>query len=523
MLQGHHRVRILDEAIVASVKLSSRYIPGRQLPDKSVSLLDTACARVALSLSATPASVEDCRRRIEQSQATIDNLERENATSNALEERLTQLKQDKAQAETELEALNDQWQKEQALIEQIREITGIIEKDFSARKAQDQDSQNQDNQAQDNQDLLDDQALAGQKTQLNQLQDELKELQGKQPLMQPAVDEQAIAEVVANWTGIPVGKMVSDEIASVLDLAGQLKQRVIGQDHAMEAIAQTIRTSRAGLNDPRKPIGVFMFCGTSGVGKTETALALADALYGGEQNITVINMSEFKEEHKVSMLLGSPPGYVGYGEGGVLTEAARRKPYSIILLDEIEKAHPGVQDIFYSLFDKGTIKDGEGRDIDFKNTVIIMTSNAGEDAIRAIFQQVEEKPEPEVLLDNIRPHLLQHFKPAFLGRTNLISYYPLDDENLMHISAINMRRIEKRVQNHYGAEFSYDDDVLLHIVARCQESDTGARNIENILTRTILPELAKQCLSALAEEKTITQIHIGVTEDGGFDYQVTAV
>ena len=338
--------------------------------------------------------------------------------------------------------------------------------------------------------------------------------------MQPYVDEQAIAEVIANWTGIPVGKMVSNEITAVQNIASNLGRRVIGQPHALEAVAQAIRTSRAGLTDPRKPVGVFLFCGTSGVGKTETALALADQLFGGEQNITTINMSEFKEEHKVSMLLGSRPGYVGYGEGGVLTEAARRKPYSVILLDEMEKAHPGVQDIFYNLFDKGTIKDGEGRDIDFKNTVIIMTSNAGEDAIRAIMEQVEEKPEPDVLLDNIRPYLLQHFKPAFLGRTNVISYYPLDDEDLMKIAAINMSKIEKRVHSHYAADFSYDEDVLLHIVARCQESDTGARNIETILNRTLLPSLAGECLEKLANDEVITRIHVGVDDEGEFTYQL---
>ena len=296
---------------------------------------------------------------------------------------------------------------------------------------------------------------------------------------------------------------------------------MIGQPHALEAVAQVIRTSRAGLTDPRKPVGVFLFCGTSGVGKTETALALADQLYGGEQNITTINMSEFKEEHKVSMLLGSPPGYVGYGEGGILTEAARRKPYSVILLDEMEKAHPGVQDIFYNLFDKGTIKDGEGRDIDFKNTVIIMTSNAGEDAIRAIFEQVEEKPEPDVLLDNIRPYLLQHFKSAFMGRANTIAFYPLDDENMMQIAAINLRKIEKRIVENYGAEFSYDEDVLINIVARCQESDTGARNIETILNRTLLPSLAAECLNRMANDEDITKVHIGATEEGDFTYTVS--
>ncbi|MEE3210442.1 MAG: type VI secretion system ATPase TssH, partial [Pseudomonadota bacterium] len=410
-LQDHHKVRILDEAIIASVTLSHRYIPGRQLPDKSVSLLDTACARVALSQSATPGAIEDAQRRIQRAETTIGKLEREAAATGEHTERLADLYAEKQNAGTLLADLNTQYEQETALITQIRECRDQIDQNFMA----DADNKLSDSDA----DAL--------KTQLKALTAELSGIQGDAPLMQANVDEQAIAEVIANWTGIPVGKMVSDQITAVQTLADRLGQRVIGQPHALEAIAQVIRTSRAGLTDPRKPMGVFLFCGTSGVGKTETALALADELFGGEQNITTINMSEFKEEHKVSMLLGSPPGYVGYGEGGVLTEAARRKPYSVILLDEMEKAHPGVQDIFYNLFDKGTIKDGEGRDIDFKNTIIIMTSNAGEDAIRAIFNQVEEKPEPEVLLDNIRPHLLQHFKPAFMGRANTIAYYPLDD------------------------------------------------------------------------------------------------
>ena len=502
-LQSHHNVRILDEAVIASVQLSGRYIPGRQLPDKSVSLLDTACARVGLSQTATPAPVEDARRRISRAESNIAMLQRENAASGIHDERIAAMELEKANESARLETLEAQWEKEKAIIADVREILGQIDDDF-----------------QKTEDKMAEADLAALKEKLHTLNDELQGIQGDAPLMQASVDDQAVAEVVANWTGIPVGKMVSDEIQSVIDLNKQMGERVIGQDHALEAVAQAIRTSRAGLTDPRKPIGVFLFVGTSGVGKTETALTLADLLYGGEQNITTINMSEFKEEHKVSMLLGSPPGYVGFGEGGVLTEAARRKPYSVILLDEMEKAHPGVQDIFYNLFDKGTIKDGEGRDIDFKNTVIIMTSNAGEDAIRAIMNQVEEKPEPEVLLDSIRPVLLRSFKPAFLGRTNLISYYPLDDENLMKIAAINMRRIEKRVSSHYGADFSYDEDVLLHIVARCQDADTGARNIENILTRTLLPELASECLQKMAQDEPIGSVHIGIDEEGGFSYSL---
>lgn len=515
MLQNHHRVRIIDEAIVDSVRLSSRYITARQLPDKSVSLLDTACARVALSQSATPAAIEDTRRRITQCEATIQSLGRENASLGNCEERIAQLIAEKESLQTQLQEQEVQWHKEAEKVKEIHALQKQIEDDFHARNLS--AKQAKDPKAPQ---ALSDEELAKVKASLNTLREELAELQGETPMIQVNVNSQAIAEVVANWTGIPVGKMVSNEIKAVLELQNVMGDRVIGQPHALEAIAQSIRTSRAGLTDPRKPIGVFFMVGSSGVGKTETALALADILYGGEQNITVINMSEFKEEHKVSMLLGSPPGYVGYGEGGVLTEAVRRKPYSVVLLDEMEKAHPGVQDIFYNLFDKGTIKDGEGRDIDFRNTVIIMTSNAGEEHIRAMCAAQEEKPDPDVLLDNFRPQLLRYFKPAFLGRTTIIPYYPLGDEDLMKICVINMNRIKKRVKEHYNAEFSYDEDVLLNIVARSQEVDTGARNIENILTRTMLPAIAAECLARMANNDDIRKIHIGATEEGGFTYTI---
>ncbi|WP_188151036.1 type VI secretion system ATPase TssH [Teredinibacter waterburyi] len=513
MLQHHHGVRIMDEAIVDSVRLSSRYITARQLPDKSVSLLDTACARVALSQSATPAQVENTRRNITQTETNIISLERENATLGNCEDRIETLK-------AELDALREllimqeaQWDKERDKVAAIHELQKKIEDDFHAGKKSSADKK-------DDADSLSEEDKTKIKTELHQLMEQLTSIQDEQPMIQVNVDSQAIAEVVANWTGIPVGKMVSNEINAILNLKDVLNNRVIGQEHALEAIAQSIRTSRAGLTDPRKPIGVFFMVGSSGVGKTETALALADTLYGGEQNITVINMSEFKEEHKVSMLLGSPPGYVGYGEGGVLTEAVRRKPYSVILLDEMEKAHPGVQDVFYNLFDKGTIKDGEGRDIDFRNTVIIMTSNAAEEHIRAMCAASEVRPDPEVLMDNFRPQLLQYFKPAFVGRTTVIPYYPLDDENMLKICKINMKRIEKRVREHYDADFTYDEEVMLHIVARSQEVDTGARNIENILTRTMLPALASECLGRMANGEGVSAIHVGVTDEGEFTYSV---
>lgn len=513
MLQNHHRVRILDEAIVDSVKLSSRYITARQLPDKSVSLLDTACARVALSQSATPSAIEDTRRRITQCEATIQSLGRENASLGNYDDHIAELQTEKQNLHTQLQHQEEQWQKELVKVKEIQALQKQIEEDFHARNLSAEKAKLPDAPK-----PLPDDEKTKVLDSLKTLRSELAALQGETPMIQVNVDSQAIAEVVANWTGIPVGKMVSNEIKAVLELQNALGERVIGQPHALEAIAQCIRTSRAGLTDPRKPIGVFFMVGSSGVGKTETALALADILYGGEQNITTINMSEFKEEHKVSMLLGSPPGYVGYGEGGVLTEAVRRKPYSVILLDEMEKAHPGVQDIFYNLFDKGTIKDGEGRDIDFRNTVIIMTSNAAEEHIRAMCAAQEELPEPDVILDNFRPQLLRYFKPAFLGRTTVIPYYPLGDEDLMKICLINMNRIKKRVKEHYDASFSYDEDVLLHVVARSQEVDTGARNIENILTRTMLPALAAECLGKMANNESISHIHVGTDESGQFNY-----
>ena len=525
--QQHHGVRILDEAVVASVQLSSRYISGRQLPDKSVSLLDTACARVGLSLSTTPAPIEDVERRLQQAEFTKATLTREDATDGGRSQAIADLEAQIQEDTAKLKKLHSQWVRERALVEEIQALraqldTDQVEPDVSEAALITADENivpdldavapptvEQDQVA--SQELR--QRLAG-------LAEELQQVQGQHPLIHTQVDAQAIATVVANWTGIPVGKMIADEIASVLRLEDELQQRVVGQPQALHAIAQAVRTARAGLMDPRKPLGVFLMVGPSGVGKTETALALADLLFGGQQNLTLINMAEFKEEHKVSMLLGSPPGYVGYGEGGVLTEAARRKPYSVILLDEMEKAHPGVQDIFYNLFDKGTIKDGEGRDIDFKNTLIIMTSNAAEEPIRVLCQDQAQRPEPRDLLEQIRPSLLRHFKPAFLGRTTLVPYYPLDSESLTRIAAITVSRVEKRVRAHYGADFEVDPAVLEYLVSRCQDADTGARNLENIVNRSILPELASRCLERMATGASVDRIRIELSDKGVLDYLV---
>jgi len=532
-LQKHHGVRILDEAIIDSVKLSSRYITARQLPDKSVSLLDTACARVSLTQSSTPTAIENSKRQITQTKTNISLLERENAILGNCNERIQELTSELVTLEEKLNIQQEQWDIEKDIVHKIHALQEKIEQNFNKKikhstATKTAETVNSDTAEFNQGGLKADKTQPDEEINQQEIQSEIKGLidsltiaQGETPMIQINVGSQAIAEVVANWTGIPVGKMVSDEIKLIMNLKDILSERIIGQKHALEAIAQNIRTSRAGLTDPRKPVGVFFMVGSSGIGKTETALALADILYGGEQNVTTINMSEFKEEHKVSMLLGSPPGYVGYGEGGVLTEAVRRNPHSVILLDEMEKAHPGVQDIFYNLFDKGTIKDGEGRDIDFRNTVIIMTSNAGEEHIRAICSASEELPDPDILLDNFRPQLLNYFKPAFLGRTTVIPYYPLSDENLVDICKINMSKIKKRVRDNYNADFNFNDDLILHIVARSQEVDTGARNIENILTKSLLPEMAAECLSKMAKDEAIKDIYIDISPEGKFLYQIT--
>nr|WP_321983228.1 type VI secretion system ATPase TssH [uncultured Lichenicoccus sp.] len=495
-LERHHGVRILAEAVDAAVKLSARYIPSRQLPDKAVSLLDTACARVGMSQSATPGPVEDRHRRLALAETERAVLDRETAAGADHAARLAALDAEMQVDRAALEALTGRWEQERTLTTAIGKALTSVETAGG------------------------DETQAGPRGRLHALRRELASVQGEHPLVFPMVDAQAVAEIVENWTGIPAGRMRSDEIRSVLDLRRNLEKRVIGQPHALEAVAQSIRVSRAGLTDPRKPIGVFLMVGTSGVGKTETALALAELLYGGEQNLTVINMTEFKEEHKVSLLMGSPPGYVGYGEGGILTEAVRRRPYSVILLDEMEKAHPGVQDVFFQVFDKGTMKDGEGRDIDFKNTVIIMTSNAGTDMITKLFADPDTAPDASGLSDVLRPELGRHFKPAFLGRLQIVPYLPLSDTVIRGITALQLGRIARRVQETYKARFTYDPDLVEVIAARCTESSAGARNIETILSRTLLPELSIRMLGHLAEDEPVSAVHVGYRA-GEFTYAIT--
>ncbi|WP_137181650.1 type VI secretion system ATPase TssH [Roseomonas sp. AR75] len=497
-LEKHHKVRILDEAVSEAVRLSARYIPSRQLPDKAVSLIDTACARVAMSQAAIPAAIEDRRRRIELITTELGIVGREMAAGADFAVRRDELIADKTRAEGELAELDARWEREKALAAELAEVRSAVE---NPEDIGDKD---------------------GLRARLAALATDLRALQGEHPLVHPVVDGQAVAEIVESWTGIPAGRMRGDEIRTVLNLRQAMEARVVGQPHALEAVAQAIRTSRAGLTDPRKPIGVFLMVGTSGVGKTETALTLAELLYGGEQNLTVINMTEFKEEHKVSLLMGSPPGYVGYGEGGILTEAVRRKPYSVVLLDEMEKAHPGVQDVFFQVFDKGNMKDGEGRDIDFKNTVIIMTSNAGTDLVTKLMADPDTAPDADGLAAALRPELMKYFKPAFLGRVTLVPYFPLPDAIIRQIVGLQLNRIRKRVFESYRAGFDWDPALVEAIAARCTEASSGARNVENILSRTLLPELSAEVLSHLAEGRQVGGVRVGLAPDGGFTYAIEA-
>jgi type VI secretion system protein VasG len=512
ILERHHNVRILEEAVEDAVRLSHRYISGRQLPDKAVSVLDTACARVALGQVATPPAIEDCRRRLSHIETEAGILERESLTGGNYGERLAELANDKASAESHLAALEARWADEKKLVEELRILRDQIEADAAQRR----------------------QATAGQAdgrlsgAEVQRLQAEvarltaaLEQIQGETPLMQVCVDGQTIAEVVSGWTGIPVGKMVKDEIQTVLSLRELLEKRIIGQSHALEAIAQRMRTARARLEDPRRPIGVFLLVGPSGVGKTETALTLADVLYGGERNMVTINMSEYQEAHTVSGLKGSPPGYVGYGEGGVLTEAVRRKPYCVVLLDEMEKAHPDVMELFYQVFDKGVLEDAEGREIDFKNTVILMTSNVGTDTTMKLCADPETQPDAEGLVQALRPELLKVFKPAFLGRLITVPYYPIADDVMRQIIELQLGRIRTRLQENNRAQFSYDDTLVTAIANRCTEVESGARNVDHILTRTLLPEISREFLARMAAGETITKVHVSVGGEGEFRYEIS--
>ncbi|ATA52309.1 type VI secretion system ATPase TssH [Variovorax boronicumulans] len=507
VLEKHHRVQLLDEAIEAAVKLSHRYIPARQLPDKAVSLLDTACARVAVSQHATPPEVEDCMRRIEGLTVEQEIIGREEAIGIDVTKRAALVATLLAESKVQLEALNARWQEEKGLVDRLLELRSKLR---AGNKPVDEPAAGEAaaEAAPDRATLL---------AELHELQTKIHAVQGESPLILPSVDEQAVASVVADWTGIPVGRMVKNEVEAVLKLADTLNQRVIGQKHGLEMIARRIQTSRARLDNPQKPIGVFMLCGTSGVGKTETALALAEALYGGEQNIITINMSEFQEAHTVSTLKGAPPGYVGYGEGGILTEAVRRRPYSVVLLDEVEKAHPDVHEIFFQVFDKGWMEDGEGRMIDFKNTIILLTTNAGSELVMSMCRDPELLPDSNALADALKAPLMKVFPPALLGRIVTIPYYPLSPDMMKKIVRLQLGRIKKRVETNHGVPFEYTEAVIEQVVARCQDPESGGRVIDAILTNTVLPTISVEYLQRLASGGEIRRVALDV-KDADFTY-----
>ncbi|MGH8780404.1 type VI secretion system ATPase TssH [Paraburkholderia sp.] len=505
LMEKHFNVRVLDDAITEAVRLSHRYISGRQLPDKAISVLDTACAKVALAHSSTPGAIDDTKKRIERIDAEIAALEREAASGAAHDERLTELRTLREADLQKVAADEARYDKERALVTEI----GSLRADIDAVRGGSADAE------------------AAQKAEraretLAARVAELQTLQAGQPMVPLQVDGLVVAEIVASWTGIPLGRMVKDEIQTVLNLQSLLSARVIGQDHALEAIGQRVRTASANLEDPNKPRGVFMFVGPSGVGKTETALALADILYGGERKLVTINMSEYQEAHSVSGLKGSPPGYVGYGEGGVLTEAVRRNPYSVVLLDEVEKAHPDVLEMFFQVFDKGSMDDAEGREIDFRNTLIILTSNVGSQAIMqaCLNKSGEELPDADELTETLRPQLYKAFKPAFLGRMKVVPYYPISDDVLVEIIELKLERIRRRIEANHKAVFDWDESLVDAVLARCTEVDSGARNVDHILNGTLLPEVAQQVLERIADGVAIERITVRADEFGAFQYTV---
>ncbi|WP_454691364.1 type VI secretion system ATPase TssH [Achromobacter aloeverae] len=532
LMEKHFSVRVLDEAITAAVRLSHRYISGRQLPDKAVSVLDTACARVALGHSTTPALIDDTRQRLVRLETEQGALTRDAAAVDGHEARLGELETEIAEARAVLEQAGQRLEQERELVREIQLLRQGLEQE-SMRAGGQEGGPDPDGLKEDPAGSLPGAVSSARRQsgkaepdprrlELAALQEKLRALQGESPLVPVCVDAQVVAEIVAAWTGIPLGRMVNDEVRTVLDLQGLLAERVIGQDHALEAIAQRVRTSRAGLEDPDKPKGVFLFVGPSGVGKTETALAVADILYGGERKLITINMSEYQEAHSVSGLKGSPPGYVGYGEGGVLTEAVRRQPYSVVLLDEIEKAHPDVLELFFQVFDKGFMDDAEGREIDFRNTLIILTSNVGSSTIMqaCLNKTAEERPAPDALHEALLPQLYKAFKPAFLGRMKTVAYYPVDDDALARIITLKLQRIAARVLANHRAVFEWDDALVEAVLARCTEVDTGARNVDHILNGALLPEIAGQVLSRMAEGAAIGRIRASAGEDGEFQFQV---
>jgi type VI secretion system protein VasG len=490
-LERHHGVRVLDEAVRDAVRLSHRHMPGRQLPDKAVSVLDTACARVAVAQHGAPVAVEAAGRRMEQAALELGILRREAAAGADHAARLAALEDELDAARAERAALEDRWRAE---LERVREIVRLR----AAAEAGD--------------------AAGRPGREVAALEADLVALQGEEPLVPSCVDSRVVASVISGWTGIPLGKILKDEIRTVLGLRHRMADRVIGQPEALDTIARRIRTFRASLDDPGKPVGVFLLVGPSGVGKTETALTLADHLYGGERNLVTVNMSEYQEAHTVSALKGAPPGYVGFGRGGILTEAVRRRPYSVVLLDEVEKAHPDVLELFYQVFDKGRMEDGEGVSVDFRNTLILLTSNVGSETVLDACRGA--RPHPDALVEAIRPELLRCFRPAFLGRLTVVPYFPLADAEIREIVELKLAEVQRRFWESHGAELTYDDAVVETVARRCTETDAGARNVDHIVTHSVLPELSTLVLERMSRGQAAAAVHLSLGATGGFAYRV---
>ncbi|GAB1584252.1 hypothetical protein PPNSA23_41950 [Phyllobacterium phragmitis] len=506
---AHHKVRIRDEALAAAVRLSARYIPARQLPDKAISLLDTAAASVALARQALPEALKVLHNENDLLKAETDWLANEPATQTNCT-RLLEIEARREQIAAEIKAVGARYTEERRLVDEADRLEALLScasgKAENGKKAAEANEDGPDAPV-----FLEQRACEREKARIALVTAErdLSEFAGQRPLVPRVVDREVIASLVARWTGIPVGKLLSDQVKTVQTLEKRLKKRVIGQDVAIGRIAASMQAARAGLSDPRRPPAVFLLVGTSGTGKTETALALTDLLYGGSQHLTTINMSEFKEEHKISLLLGSPPGYIGFGEGGVLTEAVRRRPYGVLLLDEIDKAHPGVQEMFYQVFDKGTLRDGEGRDIDFKNTTIVMTANTGAELLFELAADPDTMPEGEALERLLMPELQKYFKPAFLGRTTILPFMPLNKDALSKIVDIQLGRIIDRVRVSYGTELVLSTQAKDALVARAKASEMGARTIESMIARDLLPVLSAFFLDSLATSQTHRIVEIG--------------
>ena len=492
-LEQHHQVRIMDDAVREAVRLSHRYISGRQLPDKAISVLDTACARVSIAQNSIPPKLETTLRRINHCQEELRLLQREQTTGCDHAQRIQLLNQELNQLDVLQHQLEQRWQQELEQVKRCRELEEALEKTLEEEGVK----------VESEPDL---------RAALDDVKQAITDIQGDAPMVPTHVDGHIIALVISGWTGIPVGKMLINEIVTTLNLKEKMAARLVGQPYALDTITRRIQTYHANLDDPGKPMGVFLLVGPSGVGKTETAVTLAELLYGGEHHIITVNMSEYQEAHTVSSLKGAPPGYVGYGSGGVLTEAVRRNPYSVVLLDEIEKAHPDVMELFYQVFDKGTLEDGEGLVVDFKNTLILLTTNIGSEAIMSLCRQNAELPRADALQQAIRPFLRRYFKAAFLGRLVIVPYHPLGDEDIRQIVRLKMTKIQQRFKENHHAQLTYDDNLMTTVVNRCTEVDTGARNVDHILTDTILPALSVEILERMAKGQGFSAVHLSCDE-----------